>query len=292
MAICGRAVGATRGLIYLRHEYGWLEAGLRAAIDAAVPADFAIELRLGAGAYICGEETALIASLEGYRGEARNRPPFPTEHGLDGHPTVVNNVETLAWIPVILAGGAEAYRTARDGRGARPRLYSISGDVARPGVYELGDGVTVDDLLRLSGGEGAQAVQVGGASGHLLPPSEFGVPDTPRRAPRGGAVIVYGPDRDLAAMVGELMAFFADESCGQCTPCRLGTRRLERFMDRLAHGAPTAAELDEVRSLCRTMQLTSKCGLGQTAPNALVDLLDRFPEAVPAAARAGREAGR
>jgi len=283
MAICARAVGAARGIVYLRAEYAWLADGLRAAIAAAADArpDFAIEVRLGAGAYICGEETALIASLEGDRGEAKNRPPFPTAHGFDGHPTVVNNVETLAWVPCILSRGAAWYRSATADRGARPRLFSISGDVARPGVYELGEGVSVADLLELAGGRGAKAVQVGGAAGHLLPPSEFDVPDLPRRAPRGGAVIVYGAGRDLVAMVGDLMAFFADESCGQCTPCRLGTRRLESFVDRLRHGRATAREVEATRSLMRTMRLASKCGLGQTAPNALADLLDRFPDELP-----------
>jgi [NiFe] hydrogenase diaphorase moiety large subunit len=304
MTIAARAIGARTGLLYLRGEYVYLRPHLEAVLARRRTAgqlgngvlgvagfDFDIEIRMGAGAYVCGEETALIESLEGHRGEPRNRPPFPVDTGFDGQPTVVNNVETLAWVAAIFAKGAAWFRAIGTERSAGPKLCSVSGDCDRPGVYEFPLGITVRELLDQVGGGLAKAVQVGGASGYCLPASEFGRRIAFEDAATGGSIIVLGPGRDMLQVAKNFMEFFVEESCGQCTPCRAGNAKLLEGIELLERGACSTTYLCELLALAETMQLASKCGLGQSSPNAFVSIVKHFQDEIlgrtPAAAHAG-----
>lgn len=291
MTIAGYATGAGDGVLYLRGEYAYLRPGLQACLirrrDAGllgrdilgVPGfDFDVVLRLGAGAYVCGEETALLESLEGRRGEPRNRLPFPTVHGLYGAPTVINNVETFAWVTAVLAKGADWFASVGTPQSPGPKLLSVSGDVDRPGVYEFAFGATVAEVVRAAGGRAAQAVVVGGASGVCVPAREFDRAISFEDAGTGGSFIVLGPDRDLLAVAEGFLEFFVDESCGQCTPCRLGTPVLLEGVRSLRHGTCSPARLRELQRLARTLQDTAKCGLGQTSPNFLLSLIQHVGE--------------
>ena len=289
MTIAARAIGAQKGILYLRGEYTYLVAHLEsvlarrraesllgASVLGEAGFDFDIEIRLGAGAYICGEETALIESLEGNRGEPRNRPPFPVDTGFFGQPTVVNNVETLAWITTIFAKGPDWFKGIGTERSTGPKIFSVSGDCERPGVYELPMGITVADLLKEVGGEDAKAVQVGGASGHCVPASEFNRTIAYEDIATGGSVIVFGPDRDMLEVAYNFLEFFVDESCGQCTPCREGNAKLLEGVEMLEAGECSSHYLRELCQLGETMQLASKCGLGQSSPNAFLSIVKHF----------------
>ncbi len=293
MTIGARAIGATRGIVYLRGEYAYLRPHLeevlarrRAAglLGAGIAGhegfDFDIEIRMGAGAYVCGEETALIESLEGNRGEPRNRPPFPVNTGFQGQPTVVNNVETLASVTAILARGAAWFRAVGSERSAGFKMFSVSGDCERPGVYEFPLGLTVAELLEQVGGRGAKAVQIGGASGTCVPAAEFGRRIAFEDLSTGGSVIVLGPGRDMLHVARNFMEFFVDESCGQCTPCRIGNARLLEGIERLEAGTCSSKYLHELVALGETMRLASKCGLGQSSPNAFVSIVEGFRDEV------------
>jgi NADH-quinone oxidoreductase subunit F len=262
MAIAMFATGCEKGFIYVRAEYPLAQERLA---DAIGESGFDIELRIGAGAYVCGEETALFQSIEGYRGEPRNKPPFPVEVGLFGKPTVVNNVETLVNVPHILLG-----EDARD-----TRLFCVSGNVARPGLYELELGTPLRELLELAGAEPAKAVLLGGAAGSFLRPDQLDL-ELSFNAARAagvtlgsGVVIVFGPEADLVAAVLRIAEFFRDESCGQCVPCRVGTVRQEEALHRLASGRTNGNELAVLADLTQVMRDASICGLGQTAANAV-----------------------
>ena len=289
MTIAGRAVGAKEGIVYLRGEYTYLRAGLEATLAKRRAAnllgakilgtdgfDFDIRIQMGAGAYICGEETALIESLEGQRGEPRNRPPFPVDTGFMGHPTVVNNVETLAWVACIMAKGAAWFKAIGTEKSTGLKLFSVSGDCEHPGVYEFPMGTTVEDLLAAVGGSDAKAVQVGGASGHCVPACDFHRALAFEDVSTGGSIIVFGPDRDMLDVAMNFQEFFAEESCGQCTPCREGNMMLLDGIDKLAAGECSMAYLRDLCSLGETMQLASKCGLGQSAPNAFLSIVKHF----------------
>ena len=289
MTIAARAIGAQKGILYLRGEYTYLVAHLEsvlarrraesllgASVLGEAGFDFDIEIRLGAGAYICGEETALIESLEGNRGEPRNRPPFPVDTGFFGQPTVVNNVETLAWITTIFAKGPDWFKGIGTERSTGPKIFSVSGDCERPGVYELPMGITVADLLKEVGGEDAKAVQVGGASGHCVPASEFNRTIAYEDIATGGSVIVFGPDRDMLEVAYNFLEFFVDGSCGQCTPCREGNAKLLEGVEMLEAGECSSHYLRELCQLGETMQLASKCGLGQSSPNAFLSIVKHF----------------
>jgi NADH-quinone oxidoreductase subunit F len=262
MAIAMYATGCEKGFVYIRAEYPLAQRRVQHAIDAT---GFDIELRIGAGAYVCGEETALFQSIEGYRGEPRNKPPFPVEVGLFGKPTVVNNVETLVNVPHILLGD-----DPRD-----TRLFCVSGNVARPGLYELELGTPLRSLLELAGAEPVKAVLLGGAAGSFIGPDRLDVPlsfDGARAAGvtlGSGVVIVYGMEADLVAAVLRIAEFFRDESCGQCVPCRVGTVRQEEALHRLASGRTNGNELEVLADLTQVMRDASICGLGQTAANAI-----------------------
>ncbi len=289
MTIGGRAIGARQGIVYLRAEYTYLRDELEAVLDRRRKAgllgsrvcgvenfDFDVRIQMGAGAYVCGEETALIESLEGQRGEPRNRPPFPVDTGFMGLPSIVNNVETLAWVACIMVKGPGWFKAIGTDKSTGLKLFSVSGDCARPGVYEFPLGITVTELLEAVGGKDAKAVQVGGASGHCLPRSEFGRLIAFEDVSTGGSIIVFGPDRDMLAVARNFLEFFVEESCGQCTPCRDGSVKLLEGVALLEEGECSTDYLRELKGLGRTMQLASKCGLGQSAPNAFLSIVEHF----------------
>jgi len=293
MTIAARAIGATKGILYLRGEYVYMRPHLESVLarrrkDGQLGTDilgtagftFDIEIRMGAGAYVCGEETALIESLEGHRGEPRNRPPFPVNTGFLGQPTVVNNVETLASVSAILAKGAAWFKAIGTEKSAGFKLFSVSGDCAEPGVYEFPLGVSVAELLETVGGAGAKAVQIGGASGTCVPAAEFGRRIAFEDVATGGSVIVFGQGRDMLHVAKNFMEFFVEESCGQCTPCRAGNAKLLEGIEMLERGACSSAYLKELLALGETMQLASKCGLGQSSPNAFVSIMTHFQDEI------------
>ena len=293
MTIAGRAIGARRGIVYLRGEYAYLRAGLESTIARrrkkgllgdAILGDtrfgFDVEIRMGAGAYVCGEETALIESLEGQRGEPRNRPPFPVNTGFMGHPTIVNNVETFAWVSCIMDKGAEWFRQIGTETSTGLKLFSVTGDCREPGVFEFPLGISIRELLERVGGEDAKAVQVGGAAGHCIPAAEFDRAIAFEDLATGGSIIVFGPERDMLKVARNFMEFFLDESCGQCTPCREGNRLLFEGIELLERGACSMKYLRELCRLGETMQMASKCGLGQSSPNAFLSIIENFRDEI------------
>ena len=289
MTIAGWATGCERGYLYIRGEYPLATQRLEHAIDAArrrghLGADvmgegfaFDIELRRGAGAYICGEETALLNSIEGFRGEPRNKPPFPSVKGLFGKPTVINNVETLYNVLEVLDAGGPAFASIGSGRSTGTKLFCVSGAVATPGVYEVEFGTTLRELLALAGGVRGElrTILLGGAAGGFVMPDQLDVVLTLEGAREIGAtlgsgvVLAFDTAADLTATLRRIAAFFRDESCGQCVPCRVGTVRQEESLARLERGAPRGPELVLLDDLARVMQDASICGLGQTAPAAV-----------------------
>jgi [NiFe] hydrogenase diaphorase moiety large subunit len=293
MTIAAGVIGARQGIIYLRAEYTYLRNHLEEVlarrreqnllgrnIGGKAGFDFDISIHMGAGAYVCGEETALIESLEGQRGEPRNRPPFPIDTGFLGHPTIVNNVETFAWVVCILAKGADWFKETGTARSTGSKLFSVSGDCRLPGVYEFPLGITIAQLLEEVGGEGAKAVQVGGASGLCVPAEQFQRTIAFEDVPTGGSVIVFGPTRDMLKVAENFLEFFIDESCGQCTPCREGVPKLIDGVRKLQMGQCSMAYLKELCSLGETLQLAAKCGLGQASPNALLSIVEHFQDEI------------
>jgi NADH-quinone oxidoreductase subunit F len=321
ITIEGFATGASRGYLYIRGEYPLAEARLAAAVEAARAGGFLgddvagsgwafdIELRRGAGAYICGEETALFESIEGKRGEPRNKPPFPVEVGLFGKPTAINNVETLVNVLLILGdgdgadeahgvdethgvgGGARYAATGTEGS-AGPKLFCLCGHVGRPGVYEVPFGTTLRELLELGGGvpggKAIRAILLGGAAGVFVGPDALDVPLTFEGTRAIGAtlgsgvVMVFDETADLVGTLRRIAAFFRDESCGQCVPCRVGTVRQEELLARLADGAAVRTRDEELVLLAvvgRAMRDASICGLGQAASSAIESAF-RQPELV------------
>ena len=303
MTIAGYAIGAKEGIIYLRGEYSYLRQTLEETLakrraanllgdDILGKKDFSFDIvvRMGAGAYVCGEETALIESLEGHRGEARNRPPFPVDTGFMAHPTIVNNVETLAWAACIMAKGADWFKSVGTEKSTGRKLFSVSGDCARPGVYEFPLGITINELLKEVGADNAKAVQVGGASGHCVPAGDFQRTLAFEDVPTGGSVIVFGQSRDMLEVAKNFLEFFVEESCGQCTPCREGNVKLLEGVRLLEDGRCSMAYLKDLCALGETMQLASKCGLGQSSPNAFLSIVKNFKDEIlgrTAAAHAG-----
>jgi NADH-quinone oxidoreductase subunit F len=304
MTIAAFATGASLGYLYIRGEYPEAEARVRGAIASARDAGllgpdilgsgfaFDIELRRGAGAYICGEETALFESIEGKRGEPRNKPPFPVEVGLFGKPTVVNNVETLTNIPLILEMGGEAYARIGTEGSTGPKLFCLSGHVERPGVYEVEFGATLRDLIELAGGvKGSaeiRAILLGGAAGVFVGPAALDMPLTFEGTRAAGAtlgsgvIMVFDESVDLVDTLRRIAQFFRDESCGQCVPCRVGSVRQEELLARLAAGSSVRSRDEELvllRDIGQAMRDASICGLGQTASSAIESALHQ-PELV------------
>ena len=301
MTIAGFATGCEHGYLYIRGEYALAAERLAHAMGEARKSGllgknilasgvcFDIEIRRGAGAYICGEETALFNSIEGFRGEPRNKPPFPTEKGLFGQPTLVNNVETLANVPGIVLEGGAAYAAVGTERSTGTRLFCVSGHVRRPGVYEITFGATLGQLIDLAGGVGGsgrlQAVLLGGAAGVFVSPQELDIPLTFEGArARGvtlgsGAVVLFDDTVDLTEILLRIAAFFRDESCGQCVPCRVGTVRQEELLHRLASGHLLGQRQDELtllREMGQAMRDASICALGQTATSAIESALAKW----------------
>ncbi|GAA2761414.1 NAD(P)H-dependent oxidoreductase subunit E [Streptomyces paradoxus] len=297
MTIAGYATGAHRGYLYLRGEYPralrLLEHAVGQARARGLLGDdvlgqgyaFDIEIRRGAGAYICGEETALFNSIEGYRGEPRSKPPFPVEKGLFGKPTVENNVETLVNVLPVLTMGAPAYAKIGTGRSTGPKLFCVSGSVQRPGVYEVPFGATLGDVLTLAGvRDGLRAVLLGGAAGGFVRADELDIPLTfegTREAGTtlgSGLVMAFDDSVPLPRLLLRIAEFFRDESCGQCVPCRVGTVRQEEALHRIVErtGADAAGDIALLREVGRAMRDASICGLGQTAWNAVESAIDRL----------------
>ena len=277
ITIAAFATGAAKAFIYVRAEYPLAHERIRNAIAQSQPHldGLEIELRIGAGAYVCGEETALFQSIEGYRGEPRNKPPFPVEVGLFGKPTAVNNVETLFNVLEVLRdGGAEYAQTGTEGSSGT-RLFCVSGCVDRPGLYELPFGATLRELLDLAGAAPPKAVLLGGAAGAFVGPEllDLKLTHEDTRAAGvtlgSGVVIVYDEQAELVPALLRIAEFFRDESCGQCVPCRVGTVRQEEALRRLAAGTPHADERETLAELAQVMRDASICGLGQTAANAI-----------------------
>ncbi|MBF0407982.1 MAG: iron hydrogenase [Candidatus Riflebacteria bacterium] len=289
MTMAGYVTGAREGIIYLRGEYVYMLNSINQKIDSRreknllgksvcgnTGFDFDISIRLGSGAYVCGEETALIESLEGQRGEPRNRPPFPATVGYLGCPTVVNNVETFITTLHIVDKGATWFKKFGTDKSTGTKLFSISGDCAKPGVYELPLGISVEKLLAHVGGEDAKAVQIGGASGNCISKEEFKSAIAFEDIPTGGSVIVFGAHRNMLDVAENFMEFFVEESCGQCTPCRNGTETLLEGIEQLKRGVCSTRYLNKLCELGETMQISSKCGLGQSAPNAFLSIVKKF----------------
>jgi formate dehydrogenase iron-sulfur subunit len=312
MAIAGHAVGAQRGYIYIRSEYPFAIRTMHEAIARAAPivAPFALEVRVGAGAYVCGEETALLDSIEGKRGQVRAKPPLPAIAGLFGRPTVINNVLSLAAVPFILSEGGEAYAAIGFGRSRGTMPVQLAGNVRNGGLFEVGFGITLGELVMDIGGgtdsgRPVKAVQVGGPLGAYFPPSMFDLPfDYEAFAAAGGlighaGITVFDDSVDMAHMARFAMEFCAHESCGKCTPCRIGSVRGVELIDRLIAGerrAPDAVErlpqmrntgggarsagqeIELLRDLCDTMKFGSLCALGGFTPYPVLSALDHFPQ--------------
>ena len=288
LAVAAELIGAAEIYCYVREAFEELGRRLQAAFEPLVAAGFSVPVHVhrGHGAYICGEETALLEALEGKRGLPRNKPPFPTERGLWGKPTLIHNVETIACVPAIVRRGGEWFKAlGRTGPGTK--LYCVSGDVERPGVYELPLGVCLDELVEAAGGYVGtlKAFSPGGASSGFLPASEAKRPLDFKSLAEAGSrlgsagVVVLNDQADLAAAVRTQLAFFEDESCGQCAPCRIGTRFLRVAVDRHRSGEGGSRPLSQVAEVAWEMNEGSICGLGQAASLPLTTTLRHFPEA-------------
>jgi [NiFe] hydrogenase diaphorase moiety large subunit len=289
MTIAGYAIGASEGIVYLRAEYAYLRAFLEAQLEER-RADgllgenilghegfsFDIRIQMGAGAYVCGEETALISSCEGTRGDPKNRPPFPAQEGYLGRPTSVNNVETLCCVTKILEMGPATFCEYGTHQSSGTKLLSISGDVCQPGIYEVPFGITLGEVLELCEAEDPVAVQVGGPSGKMVGPDDFHREICYDDLATGGSLIVFGPDRELLQVVEAFMDFFVEESCGYCTPCRVGNVLLRDAVARVRGHRMEPPDLEEMERLATTVARTSRCGLGQTSPNPILSTLENF----------------
>jgi [NiFe] hydrogenase diaphorase moiety large subunit len=291
MSVAGYAIGAKQGYLYLRGEYRYLVPQLQAVLAerrnekllgqqilGQNDFDFDIEIVVGAGAYICGEESALLESLEQKRGVPRVRPPFPVTHGYLNQPTVVNNVETLVAAAHIAAKGAEWFKAQGTEKSAGSKLLSVSGDCEVPGIYEYPFGVTLQQVLDDCGANNAEAVQVGGPSGALVNKVDFARKIAFEDLATGGSMMIYAAGSDLLKVVRNFTHFFAHESCGFCTPCRVGTPLLRKYLDKIAAGHGTAYDREEMARLAKLVKKRSHCGLGQTAANPILDLLEKFPQ--------------
>ena len=289
MTVAAYAIGASRGFLYLRGEYRYLleqlesvlerrrEANLLGAGICGQPGfDFDIRIHVGAGSYVCGEESALIESLEGKRGVPRNRPPYPVTNGYKQQPTIVNNVETLCAAALIAVHGGDWYRGLGTLKSAGTKILSVAGDVARPGLYEYPFGVTIRQVLDDCGAVNTQAVQVSGPSGMCIDATEFGRRIAFEDLPTAGAFTVFDASRDMFEVARNYAHFFAHESCGFCTPCRVGTSMLVAAMDKIHAGNGTQHELREMNRLNRVLLMSAHCGLGHTACNPILDTLKRF----------------
>ena len=289
MTIAGYAIGAEEGILYLRGEYAYLkpfledvllkrrtEGLLGHSVCGKEGFNFDIRIQMGAGAYICGEETALISSCEGRRGDPKTRPPFPAQKGYLDCPTVVNNVETLCCVTKILEVGPASFSSFGTEQSSGTKLLSISGDCRRRGVYEMPFGVSLRQVLKLAGAEDAIAVQMSGPSGQMVGPDDYDRLICFDDLATGGSIMVFGPDRNILEVVHAFMEFFADESCGYCTPCRAGNVLLRDYVKRIMDGRADSKDLAEMEQLANVVRTASRCGLGQTSPNPILTSLKNF----------------
>ena len=301
MILSSFALGANTSYIYIRGEllyvYHILEQAIQDCYDAGLLGknilgsgfDLDLYVHCGAGAYICGEETALFNSIEGYRGEPRNKPPFPTQAGLFRQPTAVNNVETLINVPVIINQGGAAYASVGTESSTGPRLFCLCGHIARPGIYEVPMGTTLRQLLTLAGGVAGtgrlQAILLGGAAGTFISPKEIDVPLTFEGTRAIGAtlgsgvVMLFDDSIDLKRVLLRIAAFFRHETCGQCVPCRVGVVRQQEVLQRMVENRPLGSKAEELlmlKEMAQAMRDASICGLGQTAASALESALQRW----------------
>ncbi len=295
MTLAAWVIGAHQGFLYLRGEYAFLYEPLQRCLEkrrkrkllgedilGQTGFDFDISIHLGAGAYICGEESALIESLEGKRGVPRIRPPFPVTNGYMGQPTLVNNVETFACVTDIANRGGAAFAAKGTQTASGTKLHSISGDCLNPGVYEWPWGLTIAEALKQCGGESAQAVQIGGPAGTLLFADEFDRHLDFADVATGGSFMVFGPERDLMTILTNFADFFAHESCGFCTPCRVGTQQLSKLISRYRAGLALPKDQNLIQELANVMEAGSHCGLGRTAAQTIRQALAKRPNAFEA----------
>ena len=292
MVISGYAIGAQKGFMYLRGEYSYLLKQLNDQLEKMLKEkrlgknilgkgyDFEIEIRLGAGAYVCGEETALIESLEGHRGEARNRPPYPVNTGFMGNPTIVNNVETFVTAAIIMSRGGEWFTKLGTGKSKGHKLVSVSGDCEEPGVYEVPFGISINELLKMVKAKNAKAVQVGGASGYCACEGEFERQISFEDLSTGGSIMIFNQSRDMLHVLRNFMEFFVEESCGQCTPCRIGNKKLLEGVEKIEQGDCSLSYLRELIELGKTMKIASKCGLGQSSPTPFISIMTNFEQEI------------
>lgn len=287
MAIAGKAIGARKGIVYLRGEYRFLLPQLMKELEKfhkmidSLGYDFKINYCLGSGAYICGEESALFESIEGGRGEPRNKPPYPTTSGVYGKPTSINNVETLVTAMMIIAHGAAKFTElgTKDSRGSK--VFSVSGDTPTPGIFELELGMSVQDFVNEFGDGDTKAVQVGGASGFCVPRKKFSSTIIGfEGVPTGGSMKLFNSSRSMYNVLHNYLDFFAEESCGQCTPCRVGCQQLLKGVEKVKKGEVKSTYLGELTKLAETMKIASKCGLGQSVGNAFRTIVENFREEI------------
>ncbi|MFH1382309.1 MAG: NADH-ubiquinone oxidoreductase-F iron-sulfur binding region domain-containing protein [Chloroflexota bacterium] len=281
LAIASYAIGARQAYLYLRAEYHYLLDAFRKAVDQVREKGFLKHVNItvyeGAGAYVCGEESALMDSIEGKRGEVRYRPPFPPTRGLWGKPTVINNVETVSNIPQIMLNGANWFSQIGTERSKGTKVFSVNGDVARPGVYELALGTPLKELVTgLAQAQKVKAVQMGGATGRLVPSAMLDTPLSFETILGAGAVTVYDESRDIIDVVYRSERFLAEESCGKCSPCREGTEALVHILEKFIKGEAGERDIQVLEELSRAMTLSALCGLGQAAPVPLLDSLQYF----------------
>ncbi|MBM4206929.1 MAG: NADP oxidoreductase [Gammaproteobacteria bacterium] len=290
MTVCAAITGATQGFLYLRGEYLFLydklqtilagrrQAGLLGSHILGQDFNFDIEIHLGAGAYICGEESALIESLEGKPGIPRNRPPYPVTRGYLGKPTVVNNVETFFAATAIAVNGGEWFAKIGTEKSKGTKILSISGDCARPGIYEYPFGTAIQTILDDCGASDVLGVQVGGPSGAFISDQEFGRKLAFEDMATGGSFMIFNNSRNILDIVRNFSHFFAHESCGFCTPCRVGTSLLKNQLDKIIEGHGSAGDVAALEEICQLVKKYSHCGLGQTAANPVLSTLERYPE--------------
>ena len=281
MLIAGLAIGARQAYIYLRGEYHPLNSLLVSAIRQTAARgylkDMDIQVFEGAGAYVCGEESALMSSIEGQRGESRYKPPYPPQRGLWNMPTIINNVETLMNIPHIISNGSAWFSAMGSGRSRGTKVFSVSGDVARPGIYEMEMGSTLKELIvGLAGSSDVKSVQIGGATGNIIPGYMIDTPLSHETFLGSGAVMVFNSSRDIIDIVYNDIRFLNEESCGKCTPCREGTEVMLEIYGRLRQGDGRERDISTLEELARTMAAASLCGLGQAAAVPVLDSLRYF----------------
>jgi [NiFe] hydrogenase diaphorase moiety large subunit len=302
MTIAAYAVGSKNGILYLRAEYEYLlpylesvlrrrrKAGLLGKIiDRKKGFEFDIRIQLGAGAYICGEESSLISSCEGIRGEPKNRPPFPVEKGFLGHPTIVNNVETFCCATRILERGSSWFAAIGTDESSGTKLLSVSGDCTRPGIYEVPFGISVAEVLDMAGADDPAIVQVGGASGEMIGRSAFDRKISFEDLSTGGSFMTFNPSRNILEIVDYFLEFFIHESCGYCTPCRVGNVFLRERIQKIMEGLAEEADLDYLKELSQTIMMTSRCGLGNTSPKPVLSSIEHFPIVYASLTRESRD---